>query len=109
MAGVTLYYAGLNKDGVRWPSTFDYKGDLCLMPDLKAVVTIFDRNNKPIVQLGDGMQPDGKTYEALRTLDRDKFTPGKFIAPHAACFAANGDILVAEWVEVGRVTRLRKV
>lgn len=96
------------KDGVRWPSTFDYKGDLCLMPDLKAVVTIFDRNNKPIVQLGDGMQPDGKTYEGLRTLDRDKFTPGKFIAPHAACFAANGDILVAEWVEVGRVTRLRK-
>lgn len=97
------------KDGVRWPSTFDYRGDLVLMPDLKAVVTIFDGNNKPVVQLGDGMQPDGKTYENLRTLERDKFTPGKFIAPHAACFEANGDILVAEWVEVGRVTRLKKV
>lgn len=97
------------KDGVRWPSTFDFRGNLMLMPDLKAVVTIYDQRNKPVAVLGDGMQPDGKTYEGIRNQERDKFTAGKFIAPHAACFEANGDILVAEWVEVGRVTRLRKV
>jgi hypothetical protein len=97
------------KEGVRWPSTFDFQKGLMLMPDLKAVVTIYNHQNKPIAVLGDGMQLDGKTYEGIRDKERDKFTPGKFIAPHAACFEANGDILVAEWVEVGRVTKLRKV
>jgi len=96
-------------DGVRWPSTFDFHKGLMLMPDLKAVVTLFDANNKPVVQLGDGRQPDGKTYEGLRNQGREAFTPGKFIAPHAACFDPDGNIYVAEWVEVGRVTKLRKV
>lgn len=97
------------KNGVRWPSTFDFHNGLMLMPDLKAVVTLFDRDNNPLVQLGDGRQPDGKTYENLRTLNRDAFTPGKFVAPHAASFDADGNIYVAEWVEVGRITKLRKV
>ena len=35
--------------------------------------------------------------------------PGKFIHPHDACFDAQGNIFVVEWVEVGRVTKLRKV
>ncbi len=96
------------KEGVRWPSTFDFLGDTLLMPDLKAVVTLFDKQNKPIVQLGDGRQADGKTYESLRAGDRAGFTPGRFVAPHAACFAPNGDIYVAEWVEVGRVTKLKR-
>lgn len=100
---------GMVKDGVRWPSTFDFRDGLLLMPDLKAVVTVFDRQNRPVVQLGDGQQPDGKTYEGLRTQERSAFTPGRFIAPHAACFDAAGNILVAEWVEVGRVTKLRKL
>lgn len=96
------------KDGVRWPSTFDFLGDTLLMPDLKAVVTLFDKQNKPIAQLGDGRQADGKTYESLRAGDRAAFTPARFVAPHAACFAPNGDIYVAEWVEVGRVTKLKR-
>jgi hypothetical protein len=97
------------KDGVRWPSTFDFLGDTLLMPDLKAVVTLFDKQNRPLVQLGDGRQADGRTYEGIRNQERTAFTPGRFVAPHAACFASNGDIYVAEWVEVGRVTRLRKL
>ena len=97
------------KDGVRWPSTFDfYKGEL-LMPDLKAVVTVFDANNKPIVHLGDGRQEDGRTYESLRSQEREAFTAGKFVAPHAASFDAEGSIYVVEWVEVGRVTKLRRI
>ncbi len=97
------------KAGVRWPSTFDFLGEWMLMPDLKAVVTLFDGANRPVVQLGDGRQPDGKTYEGLRTQERSAFTPGKFVAPHAAAFDPEGNIFVAEWVEVGRVSKLRKV
>lgn len=97
------------KEGVRWPSTFDFLGDTLLMPDLKAVVTLFDQQNRPLVQLGDGRQADGRTYEGIRNQERTAFPPGRFVAPHAACFAPNGDIYVAEWVEVGRVTKLRKL
>jgi sugar lactone lactonase YvrE len=97
------------KDGVRWPSIFEFRGDVLLMPDLKAVVTLFDANNKPLVQLGDARMPDGKTYEGIRDKDRSVFQPGKFVAPHGACFDKAGNIFVAEWVEVGRVSKLRKV
>lgn len=97
------------KDGVRWPSTFDFRNGLMLMPDLKAVVTIFDAANKPVAVLGDGLKPDGNSYQGIRDKDRSAFTPGQFVAPHGACFDADGNIFVAEWVEVGRVSKLRKV
>ena len=35
--------------------------------------------------------------------------PGKFVHPHDACFDADGNIFVAEWVVGGRVTKLRKL
>ena len=69
-----------------------------LVPDLRSVVTILDENNKVITMLGDG-DPSN-----LRGASRDKFIPGKFIHPHDAMFLRNGDILVAEWVPIGRVT-----
>ena len=34
---------------------------------------------------------------------------GEFIHPHDACFDAAGNIFVAEWVQRGRVTKLRKL
>ena len=34
-------------------------------------------------------------------------TAGKFVAPHSAIFDHAGNIFVVEWVEVGRVTKLR--
>ena len=40
---------------------------------------------------------------------REQFIPGQFICPHGACFDHAGNIFVVEWVEVGRVTKLRKV
>ena len=38
-----------------------------------------------------------------------QFIPGKFIHPHDAVFLHNGDILVSEWVPIGRVTLLKRV
>ena len=35
--------------------------------------------------------------------------PGQFVNPHGANFDHEGNIFVAEWVEIGRVTKLRKV
>ena len=89
--------------GMRQPCHFDRRGDDLLVPDLDSIVTILDKDNKIAAQIGDGFP------SKLRGAPRDQFIPGKFIHPHSAKFLHNGDILVVEWVPIGRVTLLRKV
>lgn len=92
-----------SKDGMRLPCHFSIRDGVMLVPDLESVITLLDQQNKPIVQLGDGA-PSG-----LRDHPRKDFIPGKFIHPHDAMFLRNGDILVGEWVPIGRVTLLKRV
>jgi hypothetical protein len=95
--------------GVTLPCHFDeYKGDV-VIPDLQGKVTLMDRNNQVIEHLGDYGAKSMDDLSALRRQTRDRFTPGKFVCPHAACFDHSGNIYVVEWVEVGRVTRLARV
>ena len=69
-------------------------------------VTLLDRHNQVIEHLGDD---SASKWRDTRTQARDHFLPGKFVCPHGACFDHAGNIFVVEWVEVGRVTKLRKV
>jgi hypothetical protein len=96
-------HEGFVTAGMRQPCHFKTRGDLLLVPDLSSVVTLLDKDNKVVVHLGDGHP------SSLRDKPREQFLPGKFIHPHTAIFLKNGDILVAEWVPIGRVTLLRKV
>jgi hypothetical protein len=89
---------------LRAPCHFAQRKNVLLIPDLEARVTLFDENNKLIGHLGDGTH-----YNGIRDKAREAFTPGKFVAPHSACFDHNGNIFVVEWVEVGRVTKLRRI
>ena len=93
--------------GFRLPCHFyEYKGDV-VVPDLQGRVTLIDRNNQVIEHLGDSNPQNGQF--PLRAKPRDQFVAGEFICPHGACFDHEGNIFVVEWVEVGRVTKLRKV
>jgi hypothetical protein len=92
--------------GFRLPCHFHEHKGLVVVPDLDGRVTLIDKSNALVAQLGDS-NPAGNY--PLRSEPRDKFIPGQFICPHGACFDHNGDIYVVEWVEVGRVTKLRKV
>jgi hypothetical protein len=91
-------------DELRAPCHFHTHGELMVIPDLDSRVTLFDQNNKMVAQLG-----DGGGYAGIRDQTRDHFTPGKFVAPHSAYFDRAGNIFIVEWVEVGRVTKLRKI
>lgn len=94
-------------DGTKQPCHFHYfKNGDTVIPDLGARVTLLDKNNKVIEQLGDDSE---SPWRETRKMTRDHFTPGKFVAPHGACFDHAGNILVVEWVEVGRVTKLKRV
>jgi hypothetical protein len=77
-------------------------------PDLDSQVCLLDKDYKVIAQLGDGIEENGKRG-SRRGQSRAEFTPGKFITPHGAIFLNNGDILVAEWLPIGRITLLRKI
>jgi len=92
-----------NDEGMRLPCHFSIRKNLMLVPDLESVITILDEKNKPVASLGDGKPSN------LRDKPRSEFIPGKFIHPHDAMFLNNGDILVAEWVPIGRVTLLKRL
>ena len=93
--------------GFRLPGHFDELKGLVVVPDLHGRVTLLGQDNALVAQLGDSNPPTGNP--PLRREPRDKFIPGQFICPHGACFDHDGNIFVVEWVEVGRVTKLRKV
>lgn len=93
--------------GFRLPCHFyEHDGDV-VVPDLNGRVTLLGKDNQVIEHLGDSHEADNQF--PLRGLTRDKFVPGEFICPHGACFDHEGNIFVVEWVEVGRVTKLRKL
>jgi len=96
-------------EGTRQPCHFhEHKGNI-VVPDLAGPVHILDKDNKVVVSMG-GAMPGSSTPNPPRTTDdRSKFVPGQFVNPHGAIFDHNGNIFVAEWVEIGRVTKLRKV
>ena len=97
-------HLGFVKDELRAPCHFAERQGVLLIPDLESRVTLLDASNQLITHLGDGGH-----YNGIRDKSRDQFTPGKFIAPHGAMFDHDGNIFVVEWVEVGRVTKLRRL
>ncbi len=93
--------------GTKLPCHFHvFKNGDVVVPDLGARVTLYDKKNQVVGHLGDDSE---SKWRDTRKLAREAFTPGKFVAPHGACFDHAGNIFVVEWVEVGRVTKLRHV
>lgn len=94
-----------------FPANIDIQGEVMMVPDLHARVSLYDRDNKPIVHLGDDPAWRKKvlTDKPAIRLKPEQCPAGKFIHPHDACFDKAGNIYVVEWVQTGRVTFLKKV
>jgi hypothetical protein len=82
-------------------------GDV-VIPDLLSKVVILDRKNKVVASLGEG-EYSNKDWSTLRNQSPGTFVPGRLVCPHGACFDRDGNIFVVEWVESGRVTKLRRL
>ncbi len=100
-------------DGFILPANIDSRGDVLLVPDLSARVTLLDKNDQVITHLGEDPDWRAEVLKDGMKLRRDEkgegWVSGKFLHPHDACFDASGNIFVAEWVNTGRITKLRKV
>ncbi|MEM8681412.1 MAG: hypothetical protein AAGF97_18865, partial [Planctomycetota bacterium] len=94
--------------GFGLPANIDTFGDLMVVPELHARLSLLDKDYNVVAQLGKDVQRITKTEEGVRN-DPSRWLEGKFVHPHDACFDAAGNLFVAEWVDTGRVTKLTKV
>jgi hypothetical protein len=96
-------------EGFGLPANIDRRGDLLLVPELVARVTLLGPDNQVVAHLGsdvDRIKADSK-MEIRR--DPTRWEAGRFVHPHDACFDHSDNIYVAEWVATGRVSKLERI
>ena len=97
------------QDGFLLPANIDTFGELMLVPELQARITLLDGQNKVIARFGDDAEWRANVMKMEARKHAEDCPAGKFLHPHDACFDAQGNIFIAEWVSTGRVTKLRKL
>lgn len=97
------------KKTVLFPAHAKTRGDVLLVPDLHARVSLLDKELKPIVHLGEDPAWRDKVLKTNVRAKPKEWVAGKFVHPHDAAFDKNGNIFVVEWVSTGRVTFLKHV
>lgn len=94
--------------GFGLPANVDTHGDLMLVPELVARVSLLDKSYKTVATIGDDRERLQADPQKTIRSDESKWQDGKFVHPHDACFDNDGNIIVAEWVATGRVTKLTR-
>jgi hypothetical protein len=92
----------------KMPCNLQERNGEVVIPDLLSKVIILDRKNNVVATLGES-EYSREDWSTVRNQAPGTFVPGRFVCPHGACFDHSGNIFVAEWVESGRVTKLRHV
>jgi hypothetical protein len=94
-----------------FPASIDLRGDVMLVADLHARITLLDITNKVIAHLGDDPAWREQVLADNFAMRRqpERWQAGKFVHPHDACFDHDGNIYLAEWVAIGRVSFLKHV
>lgn len=97
------------QDGFLWPANVDTHGELMIVPELVARLTLLDKDNHVIAHLGDDVTRLRADTDRRIRMDDSQWQAGKFVHPHDACFDQDGNIYVAEWVFRGRVSKLARL
>lgn len=97
------------------PSALATYGDLLVIAELRARLTLVDRDDRLVGYLGDNEAvcevvgwPNNRneTGEPVRP---GLLEPGRFNSPHGMAVDADGNIYVAEWLIGGRFTKLARL
>ena len=92
--------------GFGLPANADIYGDLMVVPELLARLTLLGPDQQVVARLGDDTKRIGADEKFDIRKDPSRWQDGRFVHPHDACFDQEGNIFVAEWVGTGRVTKL---
>jgi hypothetical protein len=95
--------------GFGLPANLDRREQLLLVPELYGRVSILDDENRIVARLGDDSQRIRNDERFTIRSDPSRWEAGRFVHPHDACFDLQGNILVAEWVATGRVSKLLRL
>ena len=95
--------------GYGLPANVETRGNLLVVAELHARVTLLNEKNEVVARLGNDVArvtgPDGTQIRG----NRNQWQDGRFVHPHDACFSQDGSIFVAEWVGTGRVSKLKRL
>lgn len=96
--------------GLSFPADLETQGEFLLVPDLHARVILMNGKNEIVANLGLDEEWTAHVLDGRKVRTNPaQWESGKFVHPHDACFDPDGNIYVAEWVDQGRITFLKRV
>ena len=91
----------------RSPSGFAAVGDLLIVVELRARLTLLDADDRLVRYLGEN--PGVSDVEGWPDIPEDLVQPGRFNGPHSMAADSEGNLYVTELVTGGRITKLARV
>jgi len=91
----------IQKD-LRMPAAVHIRGDYAVFPELQGRVTVLDKQGRIAAQIGDN--PNEK-QRANFGLPPDQWKEGICNSPHGASIDKDGNLIVTEWSQFGRLHR----
>jgi DNA-binding beta-propeller fold protein YncE len=94
----------IQKD-LRMPAAVHIRGDYALFPELQGRVTLLDKAGNIAAQLGD---QTNEKHRANYGLPKSEWKPGIVNSPHGGSIDADGNIIISEWTQFGRIHKWQR-
>lgn len=103
--GLDGHVIGTFAENLRLPSALSIHGDELAVAELEGRVTILDRTGKVLTSVGTN---DNKDEIHTNKTPPEIWKPDRFYAPHGLTYDPSGNLLVTEFNQFGRVTKLTR-
>ena len=94
----------IQKD-LRMPAAVHIRGDYALFPELQGRVTLLDKEGNIVAQVGDN---PNERHRANFGLPPSEWKEGICNSPHGSSIDAEGNLIITEWSQFGRLHKYRK-
>jgi hypothetical protein len=101
--GLDGHVIGVFAEGLRLPSALSIRGDELAVAELEGRVTILDKGGKVLAHIGTN---DNPAEYHVNTTPPSVWKPDRFYAPHGLTYDPAGNLLVTEFNQYGRLTRI---
>ena len=95
----------IQKD-LRMPAAVHIRGDYAVFPELQGRVTVLDKEGKIVAQIGDNPNEKQRANFGLKA---EEWKDGICNSPHGASIDKEGNLIVSEWRQFGRLHKFLRV